>query len=85
MQEHESLLIRMYTALAVHFPDEQELFTTLADEERGHQEMVEALLDALEEGAVLLDGTKFGSYAIQAGISPLQEVVNNAEAVNGVW
>lgn len=76
---HEEAIGDLYTAYAERFPDDQEFWSILADEEYSHAEWVRSLADYAEDGAVEINKGRFKTKVVESSLKYVQDWTRQAK------
>lgn len=79
MTRQESLLAKLYTLLAEQFPEHDEVWNNLAQEEKKHATWLKQLYDAGEKGIILFDEGKVKTFTMNTYIEHLESIIARTE------
>jgi hypothetical protein len=78
LAEHEHAIGRLYRAYASRFPQHQDFWSKLADEEDQHAKWLQRLLVRVEEGLGCVRPDRFDRSAVEASIRSVEQMVREA-------
>lgn len=79
MTRQESLLAKLYTLLAEQFPEHDEVWNNLAQDEKKHATWLKQLYDAGEKGIILFDEGKVKTFTMNTYIEHLESIIARTE------
>ena len=78
LAEHEHAIGRLYRAYASRFPQHQDFWSKLADEENQHARWLQRLLVRVEEGLGCVRPDRFDRSAVETSIRHVGQMVEQA-------
>jgi rubrerythrin len=78
LTEHEQAIGRLYRTYTNKFPEQQEFWSKLADEEDEHAQWLRRLLVRVEEGLGCVRADRFDRSAVEASIQRIGRTVKDA-------
>jgi rubrerythrin len=78
LTEHEQAIGRLYRTYTNKFPEQQEFWSKLADEEDEHAQWLRRLLIRVEEGLGCVRADRFDRSAVEASIQRIGRTVKDA-------
>jgi len=78
LADHEHAMARLYRAYARRFPERQDFWSRLADEEDQHAKWLQRLLIRVEEGLGCVRPERFDRSAVDDSMQQIARMINEA-------